>query len=77
MSWYNWHPLDRDWDDTNPAPSAPAEFCALDADGWRGEADRAESDANWRGDQHLEDWPEHEAGPEYWMLKDRADREGQ
>ena len=45
-----------------------------DAEAWRGDAD-AESwqdapDAEkWRGEDHLADWPEESAGPEYWMFK--------
>ena len=76
MSPFDWRPLNSDSDDGNPTPPDPAEFCAPDTDAWRGDEDRAETDASWRGDQHLADWPEHEAGPEYWMLKDRTEREG-
>lgn len=28
---------------------------------------------DWRGDQHLADWPENLAGPEYWFYKRLAD----
>ena len=30
-------------------------------------------DEEWRGDEHLEDWPEELAGPEYWMYKAMAE----
>ncbi|OLD96880.1 MAG: hypothetical protein AUG79_01655 [Gemmatimonadetes bacterium 13_1_20CM_4_69_16] len=36
---------------------------------WRGDG-AAES---WRGGEHLADWPEHAAGPEYWMFKGMTD----
>ena len=28
--------------------------------------DSEPEDEAWRGDVHLEEWPEHLAGPEYW-----------
>jgi hypothetical protein len=34
----------------------------------------AESEA-WRGDLHLDDWPENLAGPEYWLFKNQSDDE--
>jgi len=36
---------------------------------WRDEP----TDEPWRGEEHLADWPEHAAGPEYWMFKAVAD----
>ena len=27
----------------------------------------------WRGDLHLDDWPENLAGPEYWLYKNERD----
>ncbi len=27
----------------------------------------------WRGDLHLDDWPENLAGPEYWLYKKQRD----
>lgn len=30
---------------------------------------------SWRGDQHLEDWPEDLAGPEYWFFRRWEDDE--
>jgi hypothetical protein len=29
----------------------------------------------WRGDVHLNDWPENLAGPEYWLYKKQNDEE--
>src|SRR5437588_719958 len=40
----------------------------LERESWRG------NDEGWRGDEHLADWPEHAAGPEYWMFKGMTDR---
>jgi hypothetical protein len=47
-----------------------------DGEAWRGnlhshaEPWRADpSDDAWRGGEHLADWPEASAGPEYWMYK--------
>lgn len=34
--------------------------------------DQAEKEA-WRGDLHLDDWPENLAGPEYWLYKRQRD----
>ena len=73
MSWFDSPGWDSDGDESTWPP--PAEFCAPDADAWRAEEDRAPSEASWRGDQHLGDWPEHQAGPEYRMLKDRLKQE--
>jgi hypothetical protein len=45
-------------------------------DGGRADQPEAELEATWhsqpdewRGNVHLEDWPEHLAGPEYWLAK--------
>ncbi len=54
-----------------------------DGDPWEQEGDRpwetpesqwesAENEA-WRGDLHLDDWPEDLAGPEYWLYKKKRD----
>jgi hypothetical protein len=32
----------------------------------------AENEA-WRGDIHLDDWPESLAGPEYWLYKNQGE----
>ena len=31
--------------------------------------EETEDCATWRGDEHLPDWPEELAGPEYWLYK--------
>lgn len=53
---------------------------ADDDDTWRGDARlnaepwRADpSEERWRGQEHLADWPESSAGPEYWMYKRAAE----
>ena len=33
----------------------------------------AEQREAWRGEEHLADWPEAQAGPEYWMYKRAAE----
>jgi hypothetical protein len=43
------------------------ELFASGREDWRGDVHR--EDAAWRGDEHLADWPEEAAGPEYWMFK--------
>ena len=46
---------------------------------WRGDVDRpteswrADPSDRWRGQEHLADWPEAQAGPEYWMYKRAAE----
>jgi hypothetical protein len=32
-------------------------------------------DETWRGDRHLDEWPENLAGPEYWLYKKQEDDE--
>ncbi|HEX4574667.1 MAG TPA: hypothetical protein VH158_06000 [Gemmatimonadales bacterium] len=44
---------------------------AADRDAWRGDVHRA--DESWRGAEHVADWPESAAGPEYWMYKQAAE----
>jgi hypothetical protein len=39
---------------------------------WRGELHR-DADDQWRGLEHVADWPEAQAGPEYWMYKRAAE----
>ena len=34
--------------------------------------EEAEGEA-WRGDLHVDDWPENLAGPEYWLYKKQRD----
>jgi hypothetical protein len=36
------------------------------------DGEQADSEA-WRGDLHLDDWPENLAGPEYWLYKKQRD----
>src|SRR3989442_15486943 len=45
---------------------------ADDNDAWRGELHR-DPDDRWRGLEHIADWPEAQAGPEYWMYKRAAE----
>src|SRR5207249_1133952 len=40
-----------------------------DAEPWRA----GPSDERWRGQEHIVDWPEAQAGPEYWMYKRAAE----
>ena len=36
--------------------------------------DESEQNADgWRGNLHLDDWPENLAGPEYWLYKKQRD----
>ena len=51
-----------------PAREAWRGAVHLERESWRG------NDEAWRGDEHLADWPEHAAGPEYWMFKGMTDR---
>jgi hypothetical protein len=47
--------------------------------GWQGEGEDYEPPASaedWRGDEHLGDWPESLAGPEYWLYKRNIDEQG-
>ena len=43
------------------------ELFARDREAWRGDVHLAHE--SWRGEEHLAEWPEHAAGPEYWMFK--------
>ena len=40
---------------------------------WESADDEEQSDKAWRGDLHLDDWPESLAGPEYWLYKKQRD----
>ena len=44
---------------------------ADDEEAWRGDLHR--DPEPWRGQEHLADWPEAQAGPEYWMYKRAAE----
>jgi hypothetical protein len=39
-----------------------------------GESEAAGAEA-WRGEVHLEEWPEDLAGPEYWLYKKMREEE--
>ena len=53
---------------------------AADGESWRRDLHCADepwrpvgdTEAGWRGDEHLAEWPEASAGPEYWMYKRAA-----
>jgi hypothetical protein len=56
------------------------ELFTQDREAWRGDLHledqswrRDSADESWRGEAHLADWPEHAAGPEYWMFKAKAE----
>lgn len=56
------------------------ELLAQGREAWRGEVHvpdeswrRDSLPEAWRGEEHLADWPEHAAGPEYWMFKEVAE----
>lgn len=34
----------------------------------------APESTGWRGEQHTVEWPEHLAGPEYWLFKGQDER---
>jgi len=40
---------------------------------WKDSVDEDQVDNTWRGDLHLDDWPENLAGPEYWLYKKQRD----
>ncbi len=40
---------------------------------WRPDEWADDSDDRWRGQEHIADWPEAQAGPEYWMYKRAAE----
>jgi hypothetical protein len=48
----------------------------VESESWRGGASDGEgSEVAWRGEVHLEDWPEWNAGPEYKMWKKLKDHD--
>lgn len=61
-------------DEWNPEPAWTPELSLGDPDAWRSTSPE-ETDALWRGDVHIEQWPEWDAGPEYQMWKRRVDDE--
>jgi hypothetical protein len=40
---------------------------------WERSGGEDQDDCSWRGDLHVEDWPENLAGPEYWLYKKQRD----
>ncbi len=41
---------------------------------WQTQGDESETESQtWRGELHLDDWPENLAGPEYWLYKKNRD----
>jgi hypothetical protein len=40
---------------------------------WQTSNDDDEGEGGWRGELHLDDWPENLAGPEYWLYKKQRD----
>jgi hypothetical protein len=40
---------------------------------WRAAEEEDQEENTWRGDLHLDDWPENLAGPEYWLYKKQRD----
>ena len=40
---------------------------------WEMSSEDDESESPWRGDMHLDDWPENLAGPECWLYKRQRD----
>ncbi|HVH68217.1 MAG TPA: hypothetical protein VM716_10150 [Gemmatimonadales bacterium] len=71
--------MEHGWQPDNRGDDELEALLAEQRDSWRGELHVAESwspepdDASWRGEEHLADWPEAQAGPEYWMYKRAAE----
>ncbi len=40
---------------------------------WQMTNEEDEAEGAWRGELHLDDWPENLAGPEYWLYKTQRD----
>jgi len=70
---------------SGPETNGGAGMSLSDGRPWEGEGDLpwdtpdaewepADGEA-WRGDLHLDDWPESLAGPEYWLYKNQNDDE--
>ena len=67
------------WLPGEPGDDELESLFAREREAWRGDLHGADeswrSDAGddlWRGGEHLADWPESSAGPEYWMYKRAA-----
>ena len=58
------HRDDHSWENDGDLPWDTADG------GWEPEDSEA-----WRGDVHVNDWPESLAGPEYWLYKQENDDE--
>ncbi|HYT05727.1 MAG TPA: hypothetical protein VEM13_12705 [Gemmatimonadales bacterium] len=72
--------MPRSWLPGEPGDDELESLFEQDREAWRGdvhvadEAWRPDSrDTGWRGAEHLADWPESSAGPEYWMYKRAAE----
>lgn len=68
--------MPRAWMPGEPEDDELERMLAADAEAWRGDVHQAAeswadaaADETWRGVEHLADWPESSAGPEYWMYK--------
>ena len=66
------------WMPGEPEDDALDRLLAADGEAWRGDVHQpveswAAADDAWRGVEHLADWPESSAGPEYWMYKRALD----
>ena len=67
------------WMPGEPGDDELERLFADDREAWRGDLHGADdswapatANEDWRGAQHLADWPESHAGPEYWMYKQAA-----
>jgi len=67
------------WMPGEPGDDELERLFAEDREAWRGEPHRAgdswapaAAEDTWRGTEHFADWPESQAGPEYWMFKRAA-----
>ncbi len=74
--------MPRAWLPGEPGDDELERLFAQDREAWRGDVhgDAASwrpdcDDGAWRGAEHLADWPEASAGPEYWMYKRASDAE--
>jgi len=77
---YEWNDRsgDESWSETDAwrgelHPADDGAWLAADQARWETEppeeVEEPEEQAPWRGDEHLPDWPEELAGPEYWLYK--------
>ena len=70
------------WLPGEPGDDELESLFAATREAWRGELHRDEQawrpesgGETWRGAEHLAEWPESAAGPEYWMYKRAAERD--